>query len=134
MCSGLKIREPLNGFLSVPLRGKCAVCKSKIHHPKSLVLNGAFGDNAGCGNKRRDLGNKGGPASPVAGWGERVWGDCNLASCSQAAGQGGAHSSPALPHASLLGLWTELPQTEGQIPALSLLPTGRTHYPRPRPL
>lgn len=88
MYSGLKIREPLNGFLSVPLRGKCAVCKSKIHHPKSLVLNGAFGDNEGRGDKRRDLRNKGGPASPVAGQSDGVWGYSNLAPCGQAAASG----------------------------------------------
>lgn len=38
MYSCLKIREPLNGFLSVPLQGKCTVCKSKIHHPNHLFL------------------------------------------------------------------------------------------------
>lgn len=56
MYSCLKIRQPLNGFLSVPLQGICTVCKSKIHHPKSLVLNGAFREEEGHGNKHGDLG------------------------------------------------------------------------------
>lgn len=70
MCSCLKIGEPLNGFLSVPLQGKCTICKSKIHHPKSLVLNGAFGEDQGCGHKHCDLGEKGGWAAIVTRWGE----------------------------------------------------------------
>lgn len=28
-----------------PLKGKCTVCKSTIHHPKSLVVHGAFGED-----------------------------------------------------------------------------------------
>lgn len=56
MYSCLKIREPLNGFLSVPLQVKCTICKSKIHPPKSLVLNGASGEDEGRGHKRGNLG------------------------------------------------------------------------------
>lgn len=59
----LENKGALNGFLSVPLRGKCIVCKSKIHHPKSLVLNGAFGDDEGRGPEHGDFGDKGKPAA-----------------------------------------------------------------------
>lgn len=55
MYSCLKIREPLNGFLSVPLQGKCTICKSEIHHPKSLVFNGAFREDQGRGHRHDDL-------------------------------------------------------------------------------
>lgn len=65
----LENREPLNGFLSVPLQGKCTVCKSKIHHPKSLVLNGAFREDERHGRKHGALGDKGGLVAIVAGLG-----------------------------------------------------------------
>ena len=67
MYSCLKIREPLNGFLSVPLQGKFTVCKSTIHHPKSLVLYGAFGEDGGCGHERADRGDKSSAGAAVGG-------------------------------------------------------------------
>lgn len=60
MYSCLKIREPLNGFLSVLFQGKCTLCKSKIHHPKSLILSGASGEDQGHGHKHGSFGDKGG--------------------------------------------------------------------------
>lgn len=74
MYSCLKIREPLSGFLSVPLQGKCTICKSKIHHPKSLVLNGAFREDEGHGLMRGDFGDAGGPMAIVVGMGGPVVG------------------------------------------------------------
>lgn len=67
MYSCLKIREPLNGFLSVPLQGKCTVCKSTIRHPKSLVVYGAFGEVEGCGHERGDCGVKSNPVAAGVG-------------------------------------------------------------------
>lgn len=74
MYSCLKIREPLSRFLSVPLQGKCTVCKSKIHHPKSLVLNGTFREDEGRGLMRGDFRDEGGPVAIVAGLGGPVVG------------------------------------------------------------
>jgi hypothetical protein len=67
MYSCLKIREPLNHFLSVLLQGKCTICKSKIYYPKSLVFNGAFGEDEGRGHKHGDLGDKSSSAAQSQG-------------------------------------------------------------------
>lgn len=120
MYSCLKIREPLSGFLSVPLQGKCTICKSKIHHPKSLVLNGAFREDEGRGLMHGASGDEGGPVARVAGLGGPAVGvseaQLDLLQPGLRVGQGGPDSPsappPAVSHASFPERCSELSKAE----------------------
>lgn len=121
MYSCLKIREPLNSFLSVPLQGRCHLEIKTPSTPKSLVLSDVFG--GGMWPQVWHLGEGGWCGGMAAGLrGPPSWGGCSRASSScpsrpRGVGQACHHkvtlplcSTGLLPH-SVSGL----PQTKGPL-------------------